>query len=233
MSQIAFITGTRKGIGRHIAEHLLAQGWLVAGCSRKESDLEHPNYRHYTVDISDEEAVSATVRSIKKDLGPIDALINNAGTASMNHLLLTPGSTANALLQTNFLGAFHCLRECAKQMSLRKSGRIVNFTTVASALNLEGEAIYAASKAALESLTRTAAKELAPYGITVNAIGPTPVDTDLIRAVPEASIQKLIDHQAIKRMGTRDDITNCLDFFLRKESDFITGQIIYLGGVTA
>lgn len=233
MTRVAFITGTRKGIGRHLAEHLLQQGWLVAGCSRKNSDLQHANYRHYTLDITDESAVIATVRKIKKDLGPIYALINNAGTASMNHLLLTPGSSAQALMQTNFHGAFYCLRECAKQMTRQKCGRIINFSTVASALNLEGEAIYAASKAAIESLTRTAAKELGPYGITVNAVAPTPVDTDLIRAVPEAAIQQLIQQQAIQRMGTPDDVINCIDFFLKETSSFISGQILYLGGVTA
>lgn len=232
MSKIALITGTRKGIGHHLALHLLAKGWKVAGVSRREADIENDNYSHYTVDVSDEKAVCSVVRKIKKDLGPIDALINNAGTASMNHVLLTPATTYRKVFDTNVLGSFLLLRECAKQMSRRKTGRIVNFSSVAAPLNLEGEALYAASKSAIESLTRTTAKELAPYGITVNAIGPTPIETDLIKLVPKESIDELLAKQALPRLGTFDDVSNCIDFFLKEESDFITGQTIYLGGVT-
>ena len=130
MKRIALITGTRKGIGRRIAEYLLAQGWHVAGCSRRSSDLQSDNYRHYEIDISDETAVIAMVRRIKRDLGPIDALINNAGTASMNHLLLTPASSYRSIFDTNVLGSFLVMRECAKQMSRRKKGRIINFNII-------------------------------------------------------------------------------------------------------
>ncbi len=232
MSKIALITGTRKGIGRALAEHLLKQGWIVAGCSRRDTDIDSANYHHFRVGITDEDAVIKMVRSIKRTLGSIDALINNAGIASMNHLLLTPGSTCRSVFETNVLGSFICMRECAKQMSRNKRGRIINFSSVATPLNLEGEAIYAASKAAIESLTRTSAKELGPYGITVNAIGPTPIDTDLIRMVPKEAIDALIARQGIQRLGTVDDIINCVDFFLREESAFISGQTIYFGGVS-
>ena len=102
---------------------------------------------------------------------------------------------------------------------------------MASALRLEGEAIYAASKAAIENFTQTISKEVAPYNITVNAIGPTPVETDLIRTVPKDKIKSLLDKQAINRFGTFEDIKNVIDFFIDEKSDFITGQIIYLGGV--
>lgn len=231
MTRVALVTGTRKGIGEHLAHHLLAQDWLVAGCSRRHAHIEHPNYRHYCTDITDETAVVHMVRQIKRDLGPIHALINNAGTASMNHLLLTPGSSYRSIFDTNVLGSFLLLRECAKQMSRQKNGRIVNFSTVAAALDLEGEALYAASKSAIESLTRTSARELADYNITVNAIGPTPIATDLIKLVPKDSIDSLIQRQAIPRLGTFDDITNAIDFFLQDSSNFITGQTLYLGGV--
>jgi 3-oxoacyl-[acyl-carrier protein] reductase len=111
-------------------------------------------------------------------------------------------------------------------------GRIVNVSTVAVPLRLEGEAIYAASKAAVETMTRILARELAPLGITCNAVGPTPIETDLIRNVPREKIDRLIASQAIHRLGQPRDVANVVDFFLRPESDFVTGQVVYLGGVS-
>lgn len=225
------ITGTRKGIGKELALEYLAGGWRVVGCSRGTSHIDHENYHHFSLDVSDETAVVSMARTIKKDFGSVDALLNNAGIASMNHALLTPASTVNNILQTNVIGTFLFCREMAKLMRKAPFGRIVNFTTIAHPLNLEGEAIYAASKAAVESLTRILAKELANMTITVNAIGPTPIATDLIRGVPSEKMDALIQQQAIPRMGEIRDVKNALDFFLRHESDFITGQVIYLGGV--
>lgn len=96
---------------------------------------------------------------------------------------------------------------------------------------LEGEAIYAASKSAVETLTRVMGRELGPFGITVNAIGPSPINTNLIRNVPAQNIQAIVDRLAIKRLGTPQDVFNVVDFFIRPESGYITGQVIYLGGV--
>lgn len=225
------ITGTRKGIGCAMAEHYLRAGWRVIGCSRGAGSVEHTDYQHFSLDVSDEAAVVDMARRIQSEHGGVDALLNNAGIASMNHALLTPASTVNRILQTNVVGTFLFCREMAKLMRRRTGPRIVNFTTVAHPLNLEGEAIYAASKAAVESLTRILARELSGLNITVNAVGPTPIETDLIRGVPPAKMQALLARQAVTRMGTVDDVINAVDFFLRPESDFITGQVIYLGGV--
>jgi 3-oxoacyl-[acyl-carrier protein] reductase len=225
------ITGARKGIGRWLSEYYLGQGWRVAGCSREPSDLSHPNYEHHCLDVADERAVTSMVRKIARTHGGIDAMINNAGIASMNHTLLTPLSTVEKIFATNVYGSFLFCREAAKVMMRKQSGRIVNFATVARPLRLEGEAVYAASKAAIESLTEILAKEFAPFRVTINAVGPTPVATDLIRNVPEEKIRELIDAQAVKRLGEYRDIANVVDFFLREESDFVTGQTIYLGGV--
>jgi 3-oxoacyl-[acyl-carrier protein] reductase len=233
MPDVMLITGTRKGIGRHLADYYLAKGYVVAGCSREALVGDAPkNYHHYLADVADEASVVAMVRSVQRKLGGIAVLVNNAGIASMNHLVLTPLSTVQRVFATNVFGTFLVMREVAKAMMAAKYGRIVNFATVATPLNLEGEAAYAASKAAVESFTRVAARELAPFNITVNAVGPTPVMTDLIRTVPKQKMDALISTQAIKRMGEHRDISNVIDFFIARESDFVTGQTVFLGGIS-
>lgn len=231
MNRIIIITGTRKGIGRYLAEQYLQEGDIVYGCSRRICDIEHPNYHHTRLDVSDEAEVVAFVRNVYKNHKHIDVLINNAGCASMNHFLLTPYDTAKKVFNTNFFGTFLMCREVAKYMVKNKSGRIVNYSTVAVALNLHGELVYSASKAAIEQLTRVLADEIGESGITVNAVGPTPIDTDLIKNVPEDKLQDLLSHQCIKRFGQFEDVKNVIDFFLKPESNFITAQTIYLGGV--
>ena len=226
------ITGTRKGIGRYLAEYYVAKGYNVVGCSRSAADYELENYQHYELDVADEKAVGKMVRSVVKEHGKIDILLNNAGIASMNHFLLTPLSTVERIFQTNVFGTFNFCREVGKAMAKKKYGRIVNFATVAAPLKLEGEAAYAASKAAVANLTQLIAKELAEFNITVNAVGPTPVATDLIRGVSDDKIEDLINMQAVKRIGEYRDISNVTDFLIQKESDFITGQVIYLGGIS-
>lgn len=228
---VMLITGSRKGIGRALAERYVERGYLVEGCSRDQPDWELDGYRHHRADVTQETEVRTMFSSIRKTHGRLDVLINNAGVASMNHTLLTPMDSARRIMEINFLGSFVVARDAAKLMQRRRYGRIVNMVTIAAPLNLEGEAIYAASKSAVESLTRIMARELGESGITVNAIGPTPIDTDLIRGVPQAKMDALIARLAIKRFGTFDDVANVVDFFIRPESDFITGQIIYLGGV--
>ena len=226
------ITGSRKGIGRFLAETFLDRGHVVIGCSRGVTDLEHNLYEHFCCDVADEVEVIKLVRKVGKRHGGLDVLINNAGIASMNHILSTPGETAKQLFETNILGTMLFCREVAKLMMRRKiSGRMINFSTVASPFSLEGEAVYATSKAAVQKFTQIAAKEFAPLGITVNCIGPTPVDTDLIKAIPKNKIELLLDAQAIKRLGCKADILNVIDFFIARESDYITAQTIYLGGV--
>jgi 3-oxoacyl-[acyl-carrier protein] reductase len=229
--KVFLVTGTSRGIGRELCEYYLGLGHSVTGCSRSSSDLVHPAYTHFAFDVSDEKAVKGMVRETIKKHGRIDVLLNNAGIASMNPIVLTPYKTAVNIFNTNFFGTFLFIREVGKAMIRQKKGRIVNFSTVATPLRLEGEAIYAASKASVVSLTEIAARELAPHFITVNAVGPTPTPTDLIRSVPKDKMDALVNLQAIKRLGTIQDITNVTDFFIDDKSDFVTGQTIYLGGV--
>jgi 3-oxoacyl-[acyl-carrier protein] reductase len=228
---VMLITGARKGIGRSLAETYAGRGYQVIGCSRKPTDFAAENYRHFCLDVNDEEAVKAMMTEIRRKYGRLDILINNAGIASMNHAMLTPLSTVRRVLETNVVGTFLLCRETARLMQKHRFGRIVNFSTVAVPYKLEGEAIYAASKAAVETLTRVLARDLSAYGITVNAVGPTPVQTDLIHAVPKEKMDTLLARQAIRRFGEFSDIVNVIDFFIRPESNFITGQVIYLGGV--
>src|SRR5882762_9642739 len=182
---VTLITGTRIGIGRHLAEHYLRLGHRVVGCSRNAVNWTREGYKHYGADVADEKAVKAMFSEIRRSYGRLDHLINNAGIASMNH----------------------------------------------SPLTLAGEAAYVASKSAVVALTHVLAREFAEYGVTVNCIGPGPLATNLIRSVPKQKIDRLLEQQAIPRMGTFEDVANTVDFFLRPESGFVTGQTIYLGGV--
>ncbi len=229
---VTLITGTRKGIGKYLVEHYLEKGHAVIGCSRSDADWTLPGYHHVLCDVSDERSVRAMMQTVREKYGRLDNLINNAGIASMNHAMLTPLSTVQDIFGTNVIGTFLFCREAAKLMSRRRVGRIVNFTTVATPLRLEGEAVYAASKAAIGSFTEVLARELSSFNITVNAIGPTPIETDLIKSVPKDKMDRLLARQAIPRFGNFSDVANVIDFYLQPASDFVTGQNLYLGGVS-
>src|ERR1035441_7985509 len=227
---IALVTGSRAGLGEFVAKGLVAKGFCVVGCSRTQPDWSLEGYKHLIADVSEEKSVLSVMKYIRCNYGRLDVTINNAGIASMNHSLLTPTKTVEHLFGVNVCGTFTVCRESAKLMQKQKYGRIVNFTTVAVPMRIQGEALYAASKSAVETLTKILAFELGPFGITINAVGPTPVDTDLIRSVPESKTNQVIQKLAIKRKGTPEDVFNVIDFFIRPESSAITGQVIYLGG---
>jgi 3-oxoacyl-[acyl-carrier protein] reductase len=226
---LALITGTSQGLGLALAERLLADGWIVHGFARGAKTLAHANFTAHTVDVTDESAVRAAVATIAES-GRIDLLINNAAAASLNAFLLTPGSVAENLMRVNYLGTFHCLQAVGKVMVRQRTGRIVNVTTVAVPLSLEGEAAYVASKAAVEALTKVTAKELATQGVIVSAIGFGPIDTALTRAVPKAALAKIND--AIGRpQGTT--LAQAVDFILGRISapDLKSGSVEYFGTV--
>jgi len=228
---VALVTGARTGIGRFLSQHLLRQGYRVWGCSRNPAEWQAEGFTYVETDVTDEAQVKALLRRISTEDGRLDVVINNAGAASMNHFLLTPLETYKKLMDTNLLGTWLVSRESAKLMRKRKSGRIVNFGSAAVPMRLAGEAVYIASKSAVESLSQVMARELWDFGITVNVVGPAPVPTEMIRGVPKEKIDRLLESMTIHRLCTFEDVANVVDFFLRPQSDAITGQVIYLGGV--
>jgi len=230
--QVMLITGTRKGIGRHLAEIYARRGYIVEGCSRGEASFEAEGYTHTEMDVSDDKAVKAWISGIARRHGRIDCVLNNAAVASMNHVLLTPAKTANRMLAVNVTATMLICRDAAKVMMRRRYGRIVNFTTIVDPIGLAGEAIYAASKSAVKTFTRILAFELGAWGITCNSFGPTPIMTDMIKGVPRDKIDAVVNNLAIKRLGSLDDCINVCDFFINPLSDNITAQVVYLGGVS-
>lgn len=227
------ITGTRTGIGKSLAVHFLESGHDVIGCSRKPSTIDHPNYRHHQVDLTDVSQIKKMFREIRKEHDHLDALINNAGTSTMNHFMMTPDVVARDIFDVNFFAVLNCCREAVKLLR-RSSGpstAILNVSTVAVPWALEGHLAYSASKSALEQLVRVMSKELAAFGIRVNAIGLPPVRTVLTRTVPQPKIDAVVARQAIPRMCTMADITGPVEFLIGQQSAFVTGETIFLGGV--
>jgi 3-oxoacyl-[acyl-carrier protein] reductase len=225
------VTGASQGIGLALVGHFLAQGHQVVGVARGEPTVEHERYVHVQGDVSSEKDVQALFSEVRRRLGGLDALVNNAGVASMNQVALMPYDAARRIVEVNLLGVFLCTRAGIRALRHSPAGRIVNLTTVAVPLRLEGEALYAASKSAVEEFTRVVAREVGGLGITCNAVGPGPVRTRLTSAVPDHLLDALVKRQAIPRWSTEADVINVVDFFLSPASGMVTGQVVYLGGV--
>ncbi len=228
--RIILITGTSRGLGAALVEHYLSQGDTVVGCSRSDTSVAHDRYHHYRTDVTDAEQVNGMFSQLRKRFKHLDVVINNAGIASMNAFALTPAETVQRIFQTNVMGT---VLLCQKAFGLLKKSdnpRIVNFSTIAVPLKLGGESIYAASKSAVEMLTGVIAKEYGGFGITCNAVGPSPIDTALIRNVASEKIDALLRQQSIRQQATPEDVINIIDFFLKPESRLVTGQVVYLGG---
>lgn len=230
MTRRILITGTTRGLGRYLAEHYLELGDLVVGCGRSASTISHDRYTHQQVDITRDESVSAIFTALRAEPGGLDVLINNAGTATMNAFALTPLSTIRRVMDTNFFAAAAMTHGAIRFLRRSNSARIVNITSVAVPLRLEGEAVYAASKSALEVFTRVIAREVGALGITCNAVGPSVIRTKLTEGVPAEKLDRLVRGQAVPREATGADVANAIDFLLKPESSLITGQVVYLGG---
>jgi 3-oxoacyl-[acyl-carrier protein] reductase len=224
------VSGASRGLGLALVEHLLEGGHDVIGCARSAAALSHDRYAHVVTDVTSEPDVDRLFHDVRQRFGALDVLINNAGWGSMLPVALTPVDTARRIVDANFLSTFMMTRAALRLLRRSASGRIVNVSSIAAPLRLEGEAVYAAAKSAIETFTRVTAKEVGAWGITCNAVGPSPIRTRLIAGVPEGKLQALIDRQAIRSWAEPQDVVNVVDFFVRPESRMITGQIVYLGG---
>jgi 3-oxoacyl-[acyl-carrier protein] reductase len=230
---ILAITGTSKGIGKALAEHFCGRGDRVYGCGRSPATIEHPGYAHSVVDLTRADEVKAFFRDIRRQHGQLDGLINNAGTAVMNHFMLMPETANRAIFDLNVHALLACSREAAPLLSAsaHPAPSIVNFSTVAVPWSLEGQAAYSASKSAVEQLTRVLSRELAGNRVRVNALGLPVVRTALSRTVPKEKLDRVIARQTIARQCEMSDVVGPVEFLLSEQARFVTGEVLYLGGV--
>lgn len=228
------VTGTRTGIGRALAEHFLQAGHTVIGCSRRQASIDHDHYDHYEIDLTDSEKVVRMFRDMRRRYGHLDALVNNAGTSTMNHFMLTPDQVTQQVFDLNFFAVLSCCREAVRLLAQSSESwpAILTLSTVAVPWALEGHLAYSASKSAVEQLVKVMSKELSGQRIRINGIGIPPVDTVLTRTVPQHTIDALIQRQAVKRLCTVADVTGPVEFLLSPEAAFVTGETLYLGGVS-
>lgn len=229
--KVAVVTGSRRGIGRLIAEHLLAGGAEVIGFARGEGSIEHPAYLHMRVDVADPEAVQKCFSSVRCMGKPLHILVNNAAVLTSQYAMIMPPAAARAMLDTNLLGAFMVAREAAKLMQRSKWGRIIHIGSMAASLEPIGDSVYAASKAALTTMSNVMARELAPLNITCNTLAVSALETDMLAQLPAEKVAAVIAGLPIPRLAQPDDILNVLDFLASERSSYITAQTIHLGGV--
>ncbi len=221
------VTGASRGLGRAICERLVSKGNDVLGLARNVDGLSFPAM---VCDVSSNEAVKAIAKQLKVTGVPVNALINAAGIASMNLAITTPAQVAQNIVNVNLLGTIYCCQSFAPLMLRRKSGSIINFSTIAVALGLKGESIYAASKAGVEGFTRAFAREMSDFNITVNCIAPGPIDTSLLKGITSEQIQRIVDQQIITKKFTPDAVCDMVELLLDSRSESLSGQVLRIGG---
>lgn len=225
--ETVIVTGASRGLGRFCAEQLHGAGYRVVGIGRSPDPAAPFEMR--AADVADSASVASALKDLRRD-PTVYALINAAGIASMNLVITTPSETVRKIVETNLIGTIFCCQQVAPTLIKRGEGRIINFSTLGVSLAIKGEAIYVASKAGVEGFTRVFARELAPHGITVNAVAPGPIDTALIAKVPRDKVDAVVRQQIIPRQGTPEDVWNIVSILLSPESAMISGQTMHVGG---
>jgi 3-oxoacyl-[acyl-carrier protein] reductase len=237
--KVALVTGSSRGIGAAIARALGRNGarcvvnYVADPDGRNEADaravaadLKDPILLQ--CDVGNDAQVVAMMQQVQSQLGGLDILVNNAGILRDRSLKKITSDEWESVLRVNLTGVFNCIRHA--QPILRADGRIVNLSSLAAQMGFFGQSNYAASKAGVLGLTRVAARELAKLRITVNAIAPGVIDTDMMRGVPEEIRQQYLQQIPLARMGTVDDIANTVLFLVSPAASYITGQVIHVNG---
>jgi 3-oxoacyl-[acyl-carrier protein] reductase len=235
--QIALVTGGSRGIGRAIANHLAAGGARVAVVARGEdraraaaSELPGEGHAGFACDVASESEVDALVGRVESTIGPVDILVNNAGVTEDNLLVRLSDDAWDRVLDTNLKGSFHTMRRVARGMMRRKTGRIINITSVVGLSGNRGQANYAASKAGLVGLTRAVALELSSRGILCNAIAPGFIETEMTASLSAEARESLQSRIPLGRLGSADDVAAVVRFLAGPGGAYITGQVIVVDG---
>ncbi|MDH3714812.1 MAG: acetoacetyl-CoA reductase [Gammaproteobacteria bacterium] len=235
MGRVALVTGGTRGIGEAISVALKEAGYGVAANyagndAAAQAFTERTGIPTFKFDVSDYEAVRAGIAGIESDLGPVEILVNNAGITRDGVMHRMDFANWNAVLQTNLSSCFNCCRAVIEGMRERGFGRIVNIGSVNGQAGQYGQVNYAAAKSGIHGFTKALAKEGAAKGITVNAIAPGYVDTDMVRAVPEDVLAKIIRTIPVGRLGHAEDIARGVMFLVDDNATFITGSTIDING---
>jgi len=237
---VTLITGARRGIGRVISLRLASLGPVALNDIESGRDeLEKVADEVRTAggealvvpgDVTNSQDVDAVVKQVVSDLGRLDVLVNNAGITRDGLLLRMTDDQWRSVIEVNLTGAFLCSRAAAKVMLRQRSGRIVNMASVVGVMGNAGQANYAASKAGLIGLTKSMARELAPRGITVNAIAPGFIVSPMTDELSEEAKEKLFSMIPLGRLGTAEDVADAVAFFSSPAASYITGQILKVDG---
>ena len=234
--QVAFVTGSTRGIGKGIAAILHHAGALVvvAGRNREQAEAVAKELGDRTIgvacDVSDGVQVDQAIAAAEKALGPISILVNNAGLTRDNLLLRLDDADWDQVLDANLKGAFRTTRAVIKGMMKRRTGRIINITSVVGITGNKGQSNYAASKAGLIGFTKSVAKEYASRGVLANCIAPGFIETDMTAALPEEARGALLSQIALGRLGQPADIAGAVLFLASDLARYVTGQVLVVDG---